>query len=153
MREGFRLAGEIGFRVFESRSGTLLAEVEAEAGRVEAGLATLDAQFAVIAQTGERSLEAEMNRVRGELLLRLEPPDNTGAEAAYTRAIEIARSQQTRTFELRAALSLAKLHHARGRIEDVRELLEPALVGFSVGPELPEVAEAERLVGRCRVNL
>jgi hypothetical protein len=49
-----------------------------------------------------------------------------------------------------AALGGVLPHHARGRIEDVRELLEPALVGFSVGPELPEVAEAERLVGEVR---
>jgi class 3 adenylate cyclase/predicted ATPase len=146
MREGFRLAGEIGFRAFEPQFGTWLAEVEAEAGRVETGLATLDSQLATIEQTGERWYEAEVNRVRGELLLRLEPPDNTGAEAAYARAIEIARSQQTRTFELRAALSLAKLYHATGRTEDVGELLGPALVGFSAGPELPEVAEAERLL-------
>jgi class 3 adenylate cyclase/predicted ATPase len=150
IRESLGLLDETGFHVFKPQWGTLLAEVEVEADRVETGLAILDAQLATIEQTGERWFEAEVNRMRGELLLRLEPPDHTGAEAAYARAIEIARSQQTRTFELRAALSLAKLYHATGRIEVVRELLGPALVGFSVGPELPELAEAERLLAEVQ---
>ena len=71
---------------------------------------------------------------------------------AFMRAIEIARSQQARTFELRAALSLAKLYHTMGRDHAARDLLAPSLVGFSEGPELPEVADANRLLillGTC----
>ena len=63
------------------------------------------------------------------------------------RAIGVACSQRARAFELRAALSFAKLYHATGRFEGVRKLLVPALVGFNVGPELPEVAEANRFLG------
>jgi hypothetical protein len=62
------------------------------------------------------------------------------------RAITIARSQQTRTFELRAALSLAKLYQATGRDQVVSELLVPALDGFNAGAELPEVEEMHRLL-------
>jgi len=61
-------------------------------------------------------------------------------------AIEIARRQRTRTFELRAALSLAKLYHALHRNPAAREVLASALPGFSEGVEVPEVAEANRLL-------
>ena len=139
-------------RLFEPLLGSALAEVEAEEGQVEVGLATLDAQLATIEQTGERWFEAEIYRLRGEFLLRRPQSDATPAESAFMRAIEIARSQQARTFELRAALSLAKLYHTMGRDHAARDLLAPSLVGFSAGPELPEVADANRLLillGTC----
>jgi predicted ATPase len=146
MREGLALWSEMYYRLFAPLTGTLLAEREAEAGRVEDGLATLDAQVAAIDQTGERWFDAEVHRVRGELLLKLRRPDVVAAESAFMRAIEIARSQQTRTFELRAALSLAKFHQAMGRHQAASELLGPALVGFRAGPDVPEVEEAQRLL-------
>ena len=62
------------------------------------------------------------------------------------RAIDIARKQQTRTFELRAALSLAKLYQRIGRGQVASELLLPALVGFNAGPEVREVEEARGLL-------
>jgi tetratricopeptide (TPR) repeat protein len=146
MREGLALWNEMHYRLFAPLTGTLLAECEAEAGRAEVGLATLDAQLAAIEQTGERWFDAEVHRVRGELLLKQRRPDVAAAEAAFMRAIEIARSQQTRIFELRAALSLAKLYQTTGRHQVASELLVPALVGFNAGPEVPEVQEAQRLL-------
>jgi predicted ATPase len=146
MREGLALWNEMHYRLFAPLNGTLLAEREAEAGRVEVGLATLDEQLAAIEQTEERWFDAEVHRVRGELLLKLRRPDVAAAESAFMRAITIARSQQTRTFELRAALSLAKLYQATGRDQVVSELLVPALDGFNAGAELPEVEEMHRLL-------
>jgi class 3 adenylate cyclase/predicted ATPase len=146
MREGLALWNEMHYRLFAPLTGTLLAECEAEAGRAEVGLATLNAQLAAIEQTGERWFDAEVHRVRGELLLKQRRPDVAAAEAAFMRAIEIARSQQTRIFELRAALSLAKLYQTTGRHQVASELLVPALVGLNAGPEVPEVEEAQRLL-------
>jgi predicted ATPase len=134
------------YRLFAPLTATLLAEREAEAGRVEVGLATLDAQLAAVEQTGQRWFDAEVHRMRGELFLKLRRPDVAAAESALMRAIAIARSQQTRTFELRAALSLAKLYQATGRDQVASELLVPALAGFNAGPEVPEVEEAQRLL-------
>jgi predicted ATPase len=94
----------------------------------------------------QRWFDAEMHRVRGELLLQLRRPDLAAAESAFMRAIEIARGQQTRTFELRAALSLAKLYKTTGRYHITSELLVPALAGFNAGAEIPEVEEAHRLL-------
>ena len=146
MREGLALWNEMRYHLFAPLNGTLLAEREAEAGRVELGLATLDEQLAAIEQTEERWFEAEVHRVRGELLLKLRRPDVAAAESAFMRATTISRSQQARTFELRAALSLAKLYQATDRDQVASELLVPALDGFSAGAELPEVEEAQRLL-------
>jgi hypothetical protein len=66
------------------------------------------------------------------------------------QAIEIARRQQTPTFELRAALLLVKLYQATGRDSAMPEMLAAAVAGFNEGPELPEVAEANRLLEIAR---
>jgi class 3 adenylate cyclase len=153
MREGLALARKLEVRLWLSLYGTVVAEVEADAGRVDAGLETLDRQLAAVEQTGERWFEAEMYRRRGELLLKLQPPDVAAAQSAFLRAIEIARSQQTRTFELRAALSLAKLFQSMGRDQGACELLVSALAGFSTSSELPEVEEAQRFVTMRKVTL
>jgi len=146
MRQGLGLWNEMDYRLFAPLTGTLLAEREAEAGRVEVALATLDAQLAAIEQTGQHWFDAEVQRARGELLLKLQRPDVAAAESAFMRAIEIARGQRTRTFELRAALSLAKLYKTTGRDQLAGELLAPAVAGFNAGPEVPEVEEAQRLL-------
>src|SRR5215467_9874539 len=146
MRQGLGLWNEMDYRLFAPLTGTLLAEREAEAGRVEVALATLDAQLAAIEQSGQHWFDAEVHRTRGELLLKLQRPDVAAAESAFMRAIEIARGQQTRTFELRAALSLAKLYKTTGRDQLAGELLAPAVAGFNAGPEVPEVEEAQRLL-------
>jgi class 3 adenylate cyclase/predicted ATPase len=146
MRQGLALWTEMDYRLFAPLTGTLLAEREAQAGRIEVALTTLDAQLAAIEQTGQHWFDAEVHRVRGELLLKLRRPDVAAAESALMRAIEIARGQQTRTFDLRAALSLAKLYKTTGRDQLASALLTPALVGFNAGPEVPEVEEAHRLL-------
>jgi class 3 adenylate cyclase/tetratricopeptide (TPR) repeat protein len=147
MHQGLALWKKIDFRLFAPLTGTLLAEREAEAGRVASALETLDAQLVVIEQTGERWFAAELHRVRGELLLKLRRPDVAAAESAFRRAIEIARSQYTRTFELRVGLPLAKLCQATGRDQVARDLLVSALVGFDGSAEIPEIEEAQQLLG------
>ena len=91
MREGLALWNEMHYRLFAPLTGTLLAEREAEAGRVEVGLATLDEQLAAIEQTEERWFDAEVHRVRGELLLKVRRSYVAAAESAFMRAIKIAR--------------------------------------------------------------
>jgi predicted ATPase len=146
MREGLRLLQEIKTRHWQPFYLTLLAEAETGVACPDSGLATMNAQLAAIERTGERWFAAEMHRVHGDLLLKRCPPDTTTAEIAFRRAIEIARTQRTRTFELRTTLALAKLYQATGRGKAAQELLVPTVVGFTEGPELPEVAEANRLL-------
>jgi hypothetical protein len=123
-----------------------LALVEAVPKPKTAAGAPLQVRIGVATGTGERWFEAEANRMRGELLLKLQQPDFGAVEGAFMRAIEIARSQHTRTFELRATLSLAKLYRATGRNSGVRELLVAAVAGFTKGAEVPEVAEVNRFL-------
>jgi predicted ATPase len=146
MCTGLARSNDMYFRLFAPLTETLFAEREAEAGRVEAGLATLDAQLAAIEQTGQRWFDSEVQRARGELLLKLARPDVAAAESAFMRAIEIARSQRTRMFELRAALSLARLYRMTGRCDAAGELLAAVLAGFEAGSRIAEVEEAQRLL-------
>src|SRR5262249_38610639 len=139
MCDGLALSNEMYFRVFAPLTGTLLAEREAEAGRVEVGLTTLDAQLPAIEPPAQHWFDSGLYRGRGELLLKLRQADVAAAESALLRAIEIAGSQQTRTFELRAALSLAKLYKTTGRDQVASEVLIAALVGFNAGAEVPEI--------------
>ena len=95
---------------------------------------------------GYRAFEAELHRARGEILLKRDPANPAPAEEAFLTAIAIAKQQGTRSFELRAALSLAKLYQSTGRPADAHAVLAPALEGFSPTPEMPEIAEAQALL-------
>ena len=92
-----------------------VAAANAEAGQLEAGLEILRELISSTEQSGQHWLDAELHRSQGELLLRLGPPDVSMAEDAFRRALEIARTQQTKTFELRSAIGLAHLYRANGR--------------------------------------
>ena len=96
--------------------------------------------------TKERSYEAEMHRIRGEILLKRDRADTAAAEQSLQAAIAIAQSQKARSFELRAALSLAKLYRAANRDSDAHALLAPAVEGFPPTQQFPELAEAQTLL-------
>jgi predicted ATPase len=102
-------------------------------------------------RTGELSYEAELHWVRGSIFLKQDPPDFANAESAFVLAINTARRQGARTFELRAALAIAKLYGATGRRSNISEFLAPALEGFAEGRDLPDVAEANQLLARVAV--
>jgi predicted ATPase len=123
-----------------------VAVANAEAGQLETGLEILTELVACAEQSGQHWLDAELHRVQGELLLRRCPPNVSSAEDAFNRALEIARSQQTKTFELRSALGLARLYSANGRGESISEVLAPVLVDFDTGQDLPEIEEAKKLL-------
>ena len=91
-------------------------------------------------------MDAENRRIRGEILLKRDPADSAPAEEAFLTAIVIARQQKARSFELRAALSLAKLYQGTNRTADAHAVLAPALEGFSPTPEFPEIEEAQTLL-------
>jgi class 3 adenylate cyclase/predicted ATPase len=146
MRLGKRMLSEQGIRLWLPLFEACHAEAEAEMGHVESALAMLDDAFALSERTGQHCHDAELHRVRGDILLRADRPDLAAAEAAFTRSIEIARGQRTRSFELRAALALAKQYHATQRDEAARALLGPALDGFSPTQEFPEIAQADTLL-------
>ena len=108
-----------------------LAEAEAGAGETDAGLRRLvDAALAEFERTQQRWYEAEMHRIRAEILLRRDPADTAAAEHSLQAAVAIAQSQKARSFALRAALSLAKFYRAANRDADAHAVLALAVGGF-----------------------
>ena len=95
---------------------------------------------------GYRAFEAELHRARGDALLMRDPANSAPAEEAFLIAIAVAKQQGTRSFELRAALSLAKLYHSTGRPAEAHAVLALTLDAFMPTPEMPEIAEAQALV-------
>jgi predicted ATPase len=146
MRRGLAICREQGVGNFIPFLKTLLAEAEAEAGELGAALATVDDVIAETERTGQRWNESDTLRVRGEILLRRDPANTAPAEEAFLSAIAVAREQKARSFELRAALALAKLYQSRGRAADAHAVLAPALEGFSPMPEFPEIEQAQTLL-------
>ena len=88
-----------------------LAEAEAAAGDLDRALAILDEGLATADRMGHRAFEAELHRARGDILLKHKPANPAPAEEAFLTAIAVAKQQGTRSFELRAALALAKLYN------------------------------------------
>jgi class 3 adenylate cyclase/predicted ATPase len=148
MRRGVELLRDQNILMFNGSVKIALAEAEARAGGVDRALAILDEALATCGRTGHRSFEADLHRVRGEMLLKRDPTNAAAAEEALLTAIAVAKQQETRSFELRAALSLAKLYQSTGRPADAHAVLAPALEGFSPTLEMPEIAEAEALAAR-----
>jgi tetratricopeptide (TPR) repeat protein len=146
MRRGVDLLREQNVLLHDGLLKIALAEAEARAGDRDRAVATLDEALATSDRAGYRTYEAELHRVRGELLLKREPDHHTLGEEAFKTAIAIARRQGARSFELRAALSLAKLYQSTARPAEVHAVLTPALEGFSPTPEMPEIAEAQALL-------
>jgi predicted ATPase len=122
---------------------TLLAEVCEWAGQTEEGLQALDE---AIVAPGERITEAERYRLKGQLLLRQAAPDEARAETCFQHALAIARRQQAKSWELRAAMSLARLWQHQGKHVEARELLAPVYGWFTEGFDTADLQEAKALL-------
>ena len=142
MRRGVELLREQNVLTFDGLLKIALAEAEARAGDPDRAVAILDEALATSDRLGHRAFEAELHRARGEILLKRDPANPAPAEEAFLTAIAVAKQQATRSFELRAALALAKLYQSTGRPADAHAVLAPALEGFSPTPEFPEIGEA-----------
>jgi predicted ATPase len=148
MRRGAELLREQNVRVFDGLYKATLAEAETHAGDIDRAVAILDEALATSERTGHRTFDAELHRVRGEMLLNRDPANLVSAEQAFQTAIAVAKHQGTRSVELRAVLPLAKLYQSTGRLADAHAVLAPALEGFAPMPEMPEIAEAQALLER-----
>jgi predicted ATPase len=109
----------------------------------EAG-SVLDEALAIVAATDEHWSEAELLRLRGEIESR---DDVAAAEASFQAALELARRQEAKSWELRAAISLARLWHRQGRHDEARDILRPVHDWFTEGFDTPDLIEAGALLG------
>jgi hypothetical protein len=146
MRRGLAIVREQGWNWVLPSLEAALAGAEAGAGETDGGLRRLDAALAELRATENRSYEAELHRIRAEILLKRDPADTAAAEQALHAAIAIAQSQKARSFELRAALTLAKLYRAANRDADADAVLAPAIEGFPPTQQFPELTEAKTLL-------
>jgi predicted ATPase len=132
---------------------TLLAEAYGRTGQADQGLNVLDETLALIEQTTARCSEAELHRLKGELLLMQGAGGaETAAEACFQRAIEVARQQQAKSWELRAAMSLCRLWQRQGKREEARQLLAGIYGWFTEGFDTPDLKDARALLEELGVK-
>ncbi len=123
-----------------------LAEALLMADDAAGAEAALQEAFAFVEQSGERCWLAELHRIDGQVALKRSEPDRARVEACFLRAIEIARGQEARLLELRAATDLARLWRDTGSPNDPRALLEPILATIEGGEATPDVRNARALL-------
>jgi predicted ATPase len=123
---------------------TLLARACEIAGQVEEAVTLSDEALQTVERTGERWLEAELYRHKGQLLLRQGHPE--AAEELYRKALSIAVEQEAKLWELRAAASLARLSRDQGHRAEARDLLAPVYGWFTEGIATPDLKEAKALL-------
>jgi predicted ATPase/class 3 adenylate cyclase len=125
---------------------SLLAKVSAKMGQFTEGLEALTEALATVTKSRVRWWEAELYRLRGELLLQcsVAPPEE--AEACFQQALDIARRQQAKSLELRAAMNLSRLWQQQGKRDAARELLAPIYGWFTEGFDTADLQEAKVLL-------
>ncbi len=125
---------------------SLQAESYARLGRLDDGLAAIRESVELAESTGMGAWLAEVHRVRGDLVLESNPDDVGSAEDAYRRALEVARRQQAKSWELRAAIHLGRMWQRRGRRQQALDLLAPVHDWFSEGFDTTDLRAAKTLL-------
>src|SRR5882724_3622744 len=124
----------------------LLAGAYGKVGQPEEGLRVLTEALAAAQDRGERLLEAELARLTGELLLAQASENQAAAETCFQQALAVARSQQAKSWELRAAMSLSRLWQHQGKRDKARQLLAPIYGWFTEGFDTADLQEAKALL-------
>jgi predicted ATPase/class 3 adenylate cyclase len=144
LRSGWSAYRATGAELMVPYHTTLLARACEIAGQIEEAMALLDDALQIVERTGERWFVAELNRLKGELLLRLQHTEAAGE--LYRKALSIARGQEAKLWELRAAVSFARLRRDQGRHAEARDLLAPVYGWFTEGFATPDLKEAKALL-------
>jgi predicted ATPase len=143
---GWQATGALSHRPYHL---ALLAEALARDGRAQDGLTVLAEALTLCTASGERFLEAELHRLRGELLLadaEAHPSMWDAADACFRQALDVARTQQAKSLEVRAVMSLSRLYRQQGRQAEARPLLAETYGWFTEGFDLPDLQEAKTLL-------
>ena len=146
VRQGIAAWRATGAALFVPYFCTLLADVCAHLGHTEDGLQALAEAHTLVEQQEERWWEAEVYRLRGVLLLRQPGTPQAEAETCLQRALDVARRQEAKSLELRAAMSLARLWQQQGRHAEARDLLAPIYGWFTEGFDTADLQEAKALL-------
>ncbi len=146
MRQGLAAWRATGAGVFQPYYLALLAEAYGAGGQVEKGLNVLAEALTMVEKTAERYWEAQLHRLTGELVLRQAAPNQRQAETCFIQALAVARRQQAKSLEVRAATSLALLWQQQGKRAEARELLVPIYGWFTQGFDTADLQEAKALL-------
>ncbi len=123
-----------------------LSRAHAELGQFDDAWRCIGEAMTAVETTKERWYEAEINRIRGEIALKLPQLGPSQAEAYFERALSVARAQQAKSWELRAAMSMAQLWRGRAKRNEARDLLAPVYSGFTEGFDTHDLKEAKALL-------
>jgi predicted ATPase len=125
---------------------SFLGMAQAEAGRLEDAWRCIDEAKAMIETSKERWYAPEVHRTAGEIALLLPEPDAPKAEAYFEHALTVARAQQAKSWELRAAMSMARLWRDQGKRQQAHDLLAPIYGWFTEGFDTLDLQEAKALL-------
>jgi predicted ATPase len=152
MRQGLAMYQTTGAKLLRSGYLALVAEAYGHVGQAAEGLTALTEALTAAHQTGERWHEAELYRLKGELLL-IQSTGRAGSgavptevEACFRQALDMARRQQAKSWELRAAVSLSRLWQRQGRRDEARQLLSEIYRWFTEGFDTPDLRRAKALL-------
>jgi predicted ATPase len=148
LRSGSAAYRATGAELYRPYHIALLAAACEIAGQVEEASTLLDDALQIVERTGERWFAAEIYRQKGQLLQRQGRPE--AAEELYRKALSIAREQEAKLWELRAASNLARLRRDQGRHGEARALLAPVYGWFTEGFDTPDLKEAKALLDELR---
>ncbi len=146
LRKGLDDLRATGTGLFRPSFLALLAEADERAGLPERGLCHLEQALAITRRNGERFSEPEIRRLIGDMLMQLPGSAIGDAEASYRQALEVARQQRTKSFELRTATSLARLWRRQGRKAEARDMLAPVYGWFTEGFDTADLKDAKTLL-------
>jgi predicted ATPase len=153
MQHGLLTHQDLGIKVMRPYYLALLAEALGQAAQPEAGLTILADACTLVTTTEARWWEAELYRLQGSLLLQLPRPAVDQAECCFQQALEVARRQQARALELRAALSLARLWQGQRKRVAARQLLAVSYCWFTEGLHTADLREAKTLLAELDVQV
>jgi predicted ATPase len=123
-----------------------LARAHADLGQFDDARRCIGDAITVVESTREKWCEAEVHRTAGDIELMPPAPDATTAQAHFERALGVARSQQAKSWELRAATSLARLWRDQGKRDEARNVLAPVFGWFTEGFDTHDLKEAKALL-------
>jgi class 3 adenylate cyclase/predicted ATPase len=142
----FPVRRSMGQTIYSPVSLSLLARAYAELGQFDDALSQIGEAITTVETTKETWYEAEVHRIAGEIALMSPEQDAVKAEACFERALAVARGQQAKSFELRAAMSLVRLWRDQGKRDETRELLAPVYNWFTEGFDTRDLKEARAML-------
>jgi predicted ATPase len=146
MHQGMQVVLATGQELSRTYCRVVLADAAGQGGQVEEGLRLLAEALTMFEAGQQGELLAEAYRLQGEFLLCQAVSNATQAEACFQQTLEVARRQQTKSYELRAASSLSRLWQQQGKYAEARELLAPLYSWFTEGFDTADLQEAQALL-------